>query len=445
MDAREVALLTLHRCEKQGGWSEGTLKKQIQLAKLDSRDAALATQLCFGVLQQRLLLDFYLKQYSKTPLNRLDNRVLQALRLGLYQLLFLERIPQHAAVDCSVNLTKRYSRNPKAAGMVNGILRNIQRNLNQLPTIPEKPELERLSIQYSHPVWLVKRLVSLLGMEEAEQALIANNTPVPMTAMVNTTKATMEETAQRLIGEGVEVTPHLWLDNALILSKTGNLEELTAFQQGLFYIQDPASRLTAFVSGAKSGDRVLDTCAAPGGKSFALAIQMENQGEILSCDLHPHKKQLIEKGAQRLGLTIIQAVTQDGTEMRADWQKHFDVVLVDAPCSGLGVIRKKPEIRYKEEGELSGLLPIQKTILEYASHYVKEGGVLVYSTCTILPEENEQMVEQFLQKHPDYQRESFVLPQPLGEIAQGQLTFWSHRYGTDGFYVCKLRRRGAHG
>ena len=269
----------------------------------------------------------------------------------------------------------------------------------------------------------MKRLVSLLGMEEAEQALIANNTPVPMTAMVNTTKATMEETAQRLIGEGVEVTPHLWLDNALILSKTGNLEELTAFQQGLFYIQDPASRLTAFVSGAKSGDRVLDTCAAPGGKSFALAIQMENQGEILSCDLHPHKKQLIEKGAQRLGLTIIQAVTQDGT----------------------GVIRKKPEIRYKEEGELSGLLPIQKTILEYASHYVKEGGVLVYSTCTILPEENEQMVEQFLQKHPDYQRESFVLPQPLGEIAQGQLTFWSHRYGTDGFYVCKLRRRGAHG
>ena len=440
MDAREVALLTLNTCQRQGGWSDGVLKKQLATANLDSRDAALATQLCFGVVQNQMLLDFYLSNYSNIPLKRMEGKVVQALRLGAYQLLFMDKIPHSAAVNSCVDLVKRHCKNQRAVGMVNAVLRSLERNLDNLPVLPSSDTVKYLSVLYSHPEWLVKEYLLTLSEAEATELLAAHNNQPPMTVMVNTTKVSMEALVGELTACGVEVQMHPWLDDCLFLSKTGNLEQLRAFQEGWFYVQDPASRLAACVLGPKPGDRVLDCCAAPGGKSFATAIAMSNEGEVISCDLHPHKKKLIQAGADRLGLSVINPNTMDARVFREDWEDAFDRVLVDAPCSGLGVIRKKPDIRYKEPGPLDALPAIQLDILNNVCRYLKPGGTMLYSTCTIRTGENEDVVKAFLASHPEFKTEAFSLPGPIGLCEQGMVTLWPHRHGTDGFFICKLRK-----
>ena len=442
MDAREVALLTLNACQRQGGWSDGVLKKQLAAAGLDSRDAALATQLCFGVLQNQLLLDFYLASFSNIPLKRMEGKVLQALRLGAYQMLFLTKIPHSAAVNRSVEMTRAHCKNPRAAGMVNGILRSMERSLNRLPTIPQEDPAAYLSTLYSHSAWLVKEFILSLGQEEAAQLLAENNSQPPTCIMVNTLKTTAEELTARLEEHRITVAPHPWMENCLLLSKTGALEQLDAFQQGLFYVQDPASRLAAIAAAPAPGMRVLDCCAAPGGKSFACAIAMGDRGEVVSCDLHPHKKALIQAGADRLGLTCIHPKTADASAFRPEWEGAFDLVLVDAPCSGLGVIRKKPDIRYKDPEALAGLPAVQSAILANAARYVRPGGTLLYSTCTLLRRENEEVAGRFLETDRTFKPESFTLPGPVGTAASGMVTLWPHRHGTDGFFICKLRKEG---
>ena len=440
MDAREAAMLALNACQRQGGWSDGALKKQLAAAELSGRDAALATQLCFGVLQNQMLLDFYLLKFSNIPLKRMEGKVVQTLRLGAYQMLFLTRIPHSAAVNSAVTLVKTHCKNPRAAGMVNGILRSMERSLQNMPVIPQGDPVAYLSTLYSHPEWLVKEFILSLGEEETAQMLAADNSQPPTAVMVNTTRTTAEELKAMLEADHVEAEPHPWLENCLLLHRTGDLERLEAFQQGLFYVQDPASRLAVLAAGAKPGMKVLDCCAAPGGKSFAAAIAMENQGEIVSCDLHPHKKKLIQAGADRLGLTIISPKTADGKVFRPEWESAFDLVLVDAPCSGLGVIRKKPDIRYKDPAPLADLPAVQLDILRNAARYVKPGGTLMYSTCTLLYRENGEVVETFLAENNSYKAEAFPLPGPVGLVQGGSVTLWPHRHGTDGFFISKMRR-----
>lgn len=443
MDAREAAMLALNACQRQGGWSDGALKKQLAAAELSGRDAALATQLCFGVLQNQMLLDFYLAKFSNIPLKRMEGKVVQTLRLGAYQMLFLTRIPHSAAVNSAVALVKAHCKNPRAAGMVNGILRSMERSLQNMPVIPQGDPVAYLSTLYSHPEWLVKEFILSLGEEETAQLLAADNSQPPTAVMVNTTRTTVEALKAMLEADHVEAEPHPWLENCLLLSRTGDLERLEAFQQGLFYVQDPASRLSVLAAGAKPGMRVLDCCAAPGGKSFAAAISMENQGEIVSCDLHPHKKKLIQAGADRLGLTIITPKTADGKVFRPEWESAFDLVLVDAPCSGLGVIRKKPDIRYKDPAPLADLPAVQLDILRNAARYVRPGGTLMYSTCTLLYRENGEVVETFLAENKAYKAETFTLPGPIGPVQSGSVTLWPHRHGTDGFFISKMRREEA--
>ena len=440
MDAREAAMLALNACQRQGGWSDGALKKQLAAAELSGRDAALATQLCFGVLQNQMLLDFYLSKFSNIPLKRMEGKVVQTLRLGAYQMLFLTRIPHSAAVNSAVTLVKTHCKNPRAAGMVNGILRSMERSLQNMPVIPQGDPVAYLSTLYSHPEWLVKEFILSLGEEETAQMLAADNSQPPTAVMVNTTRTTAEELKAMLEADHVEAEPHPWLENCLLLHRTGDLERLEAFQQGLFYVQDPASRLAVLAAGAKPGMKVLDCCAAPGGKSFAAAIAMENQGEIVSCDLHPHKKKLIQAGADRLGLTIISPKTADGKVFRPEWENAFDLVLVDAPCSGLGVIRKKPDIRYKDPAPLADLPAVQLDILRNAARYVRPGGTLMYSTCTLLYRENGEVVETFLAENNSYKAEAFPLPGPVGLVQGGSVTLWPHRHGTDGFFISKMRR-----
>lgn len=443
MDAREAAMLALNACQRQGGWSDGALKKQLAAAELSGRDAALATQLCFGVLQNQMLLDFYLSKFSNIPLKRMEGKVVQTLRLGAYQMLFLTRIPHSAAVNSAVTLVKTHCKNPRAAGMVNGILRSMERSLQNMPVIPQGDPVAYLSTLYSHPEWLVKEFILSLGEEETAQLLAADNSQPPTAVMVNTTRTTAEELKAMLEADHVEAEPHPWLENCLLLHRTGDLERLEAFQQGLFYVQDPASRLSVLAAGAKPGMKVLDCCAAPGGKSFAAAIAMENQGEIVSCDLHPHKKKLIQAGADRLGLTIISPKTADGKVFRPEWENAFDLVLVDAPCSGLGVIRKKPDIRYKDPAPLADLPAVQLDILRNAARYVRPGGTLMYSTCTLLYRENGEVVETFLAENKAYKAETFTLPGPIGPVQSGSVTLWPHRHGTDGFFISKMRREEA--
>ena len=443
MDAREAAMLALNACQRQGGWSDGALKKQLSAAELSGRDAALATQLCFGVLQNQMLLDFYLAKFSNIPLKRMEGKVVQTLRLGAYQMLFLTRIPHSAAVNSAVALVKAHCKNPRAAGMVNGILRSMERSLQNMPVIPQGDPVAYLSTLYSHPEWLVKEFILSLGEEETAQLLAADNSQPPTAVMVNTTRTTVETLKAMLEADHVEAEPHPWLENCLLLSRTGDLERMEAFQQGLFYVQDPASRLSVLAAGAKPGMRVLDCCAAPGGKSFAAAIAMENQGEIVSCDLHPHKKKLIQAGADRLGLSIITPKTADGKVFRPEWESAFDLVLVDAPCSGLGVIRKKPDIRYKDPAPLADLPAVQLDILRNAARYVRPGGTLMYSTCTLLYRENGEVVDTFLAENKAYKAEAFTLPGPVGPVQSGSVTLWPHRHGTDGFFISKMRREEA--
>lgn len=443
MSAREAALRTLVAMDHQKAWSDGHLKKTIQEEHLDRRDAALATRLCFGVLQNRMLLDHYLQQYSTMKLTKMESKVRNSLRLGLYQMLFLTKIPVSAAVSESVALTKKLCKNPRAGGMVNGILRNLARHLDALPTLDRSDPMAYLALLYSHPQWLVEAWGARLGEEELEDLLRFDNSEPPVTVQVNTCRFQTQEVAETLRREGMGVTPHPWLADCLLLTGTGDLTRSEGWRLGMFYPQDPAARLAVLAAGLSPGDRVLDACAAPGGKSFAAAMAMGDQGEIRACDLHPHKKALIQAGAERLGLQSITAQVADGRKPRKGWGEAFDAVLADVPCSGLGVLRKKPEIRYKDPKELEDLPQIQGEILANVAGYVRPGGVLLYSTCTLRREENEGVVQAFLAGHREFHREAFRLPGPLGLVEAGECTLWPQRLETDGFFLARLRKEGA--
>ena len=436
MSARACALRVLISCRSNGAWADAALNAQIKRDALSGADAALCSRMVYGVMQHLMLLDHYIAAYCSQKPDHLQPPLLEILRLGAYQILFLDKVPDRAAVNESVNLAKMFHRG-QAAGLVNAVLRKISQNKEQLPAIPERDVEKYLSIRYSHPKWLVKRLIAILGREEAEAFLTCNNGVAPITVQINPLRTTQEALVESLEKDGVRAVPHAWVEQCLELEQTGDLMALDAFRNGDFMVQDPAARLVSAVAGIVPGQKVLDVCAAPGGKSFAAAFAMKNCGQVVSCDLHENKLKRIEEGAERLGITCVETVAADGRVFRPEWEAAFDTVLVDAPCSGLGIIRKKPDTRYKKADELFSLPVIQSAILSNASRYVRPGGVLVYSTCTVLPEENEQVCDAFLAEHSDFYRESFPLPVDNGE---GQLTLWPHRHQTDGFYICRMRR-----
>ena len=436
-NARECALSVLVSCRRNGAWADAALKAQLAKTPLSAQDAALCSRIVYGVMQNELLLNWYLSAYCTQKLDHLQPPLADILRIGAYQILFLDKVPDHAAVSESVELCRTNGRSA-ASGLVNAVLRKVAQNKSNLPPLPEG-NIARLSIAYSHPQWLVKKLVSLLGVEEAERFLRIDNEAAPMTVQVNPLKTDADALARELAGDGVKAVPHGWVPDCFELSGTGDLTTLTAFYQGRFTVQDAAAKLVTYAAGFEKGQDVLDVCAAPGGKSFAAAFAMENEGHILSCDLHENKLRRIREGAQRLGITCIETAAADGRTFREEWAGRFDTVLCDVPCSGLGIIRKKPDIRYKDVHEFKALPDIQRAILENSARYVRPGGVLVYSTCTVLPEENENVTDAFLSSHPEFIYEEFSLPN--GEAAPGYLTLWPQRNGTDGFYLSRMRRR----
>lgn len=437
MSARKEALAVLTACRVRGAWADAALGTHLKA--LSPADAGLCSRIVYGVIQNETLLDFYLSGFCSQRLEHLQPPLADVLRIGAYQILFLNRVPDSAAVHTSVELAKGAGRG-QASGLVNAVLRRLCREKETLPAIPDRDEAKYLSIRYSHPKWLVKRLLALLGREGAEAFLSNSNSQPPAAAQVNICRCSDGEARNALEAEGVGAEPHSWLPNCLLLQGTGDLERLKTFQDGMIYIQDPAARLVALAADLKPGDRVLDVCSAPGGKSFAAAIAMGDRGKIVSCDLHENKLKRIREGAARLGLSSIRTEAADGRIFREAWQGAFDLVLVDVPCSGLGILRKKPDIRRKKADDLFTLPVIQSAILENAARYVRPGGTLLYSTCTILPEENEEVTDAFLGTHPEFSRERFTLPGPIGAV-EGRLTLWPHLHETDGFYICRMTRR----
>ena len=431
--AREAALQVLIDCRRRGAWSDSALSSAIRRAGLSSRDAALASQLCYGVQQNQLLLDFWVDRLCTVPRSRLELPVLTAIQLGMYQMAFLDRIPARAAVDQSVELARRWSRNPRSTGLVNGVLRSFDRQRERLP------QPESLSVRYSHPQWLVDLFREELGDETLEALLQADNSHPPTTIQVNSLKTDSAALTAQLEAEGVSVTAHPTLPGCFTISGTGDLEQLESFRQGLFQIQDAAARMAVLAADPQPGMRVLDACAAPGGKSFQTAMSMVNQGSILSCDLQEKKLGRIQSGARRLGIEILTTRAMDGRVFDPSLEKRFDLVLADVPCSGLGIIRKKPDIRLKDPEPLAQLPAIQREILSNVSRYVAPGGVLLYSTCTVLRRENQAVADTFLSAHPDFVLEDFDLP-GIG-TCRGCITLWPHLHGTDGFFMAKMRRQ----
>lgn len=436
MGARETALNALIACRKSGAWPNGALKEYIARDRLSPRDAALATRLCYGVLQNRNKLDFYLKQLLTGRLKDLHPVVRDILHLGLYQIYELDKVPESAAVNESVTLAKKYCKNPKAGALVNAVLRKAAATKGTLQ------EPVSYADRYSHPDELISLLKANLPKGKLEPMLIADNAAPRTVVQVNTLRISAEKLAERLNREHVSARPHEWMPNCLVLSGTGSLEQLPAFREGLFYVQDPAAKLSVLCAGLpETGGNALDCCAAPGGKSFAAAIAMGGKGSIVSCDIYPHKTALIENGAARLGLTNITARQQDASQVVPEWVGAMDTVIADVPCSGLGIIRKKPDIRYKNLKELEDLPALQLKILETQASYVRPGGTLLYSTCTVLKRENEDVVSAFLAVHGEFTTEPLPLPGVFSKNETGMLTLIPGEYDTDGFFICRLRRK----
>ena len=435
--AREAALDALCACRRNGAWIDGAIKHTLRRDGLSGRDAAFASRLAYGVTQNRIYLDRCISRCLTQRIEKLEPLLLDILRLGAYQILLMDKVPVNAAVNEAVEMAKAHKL-ARAAGLVNAVLRSVDRRRGETLVFPDK--LEELSVRTSHPRALVERMTALLGTEEAEAFLRANNETVQTTIHTNTLRTDSAALRAALERDGVQVTPHPWLADCFTVSGTGDLENLTAWREGWFTVQDAAAKLTALSAAPKHGDFVIDACAAPGGKSFAMAMQMDGAGRILSCDMEEHKLRLMELGAQRLGIDCMEVRLADGRIFDESLEEKADIVLCDVPCSGLGIIRKKPDIRYKDMTALTGLPAVQSAILDNASRYVRPGGTLVYSTCTVLPEENEGVTDAFLRDHPNFAYDTFSLPAPVGTV-DGHITLWPQRHGTDGFYICRMTRR----
>lgn len=439
-NVRDAALSILLAVDKNQAYSNLLLHQTIEKYKIDVKDRGLLTEITYGTLQHKLTLDYYLEPFIK---GKVDLWVSWLLRLSLYQMEYLTRIPAHAAVNEAVEIAKRRG-HKGIASMVNGILRSILRQ--GVPTVEDiKNPVERLSVETSHPQWLVERWVESYGFDETAAMLHENNIPPVQTVRVNMTRATVEEVLASLEKEGVKAKQSDMMPECIHLTN-GTAARTKAFKEGLITIQDESSMMPANVLDPKPGMKVLDMCAAPGGKTTHMAERMENDGSILAMDLHPHKLDLIDENTARLGLDIVQTAPVDGRKA-ADFlaKESYDAVLVDAPCSGLGVMRRKPDIKYtKREEDLESLQAIQLAILANAVQVLKPGGRLVYSTCTVDKRENEGTVEAFISTHPEMEREEITnLPEKLlAKQNNGMLQVFPQDFGSDGFFVAAFRKKG---
>lgn len=445
-NVRQLAFETLLKIEYEEAYSHLLIHHVINRGLLNEKDSRLFTEIVYGTVQRKNTLDYYISHFVTRKIKRKDEWVIPLLRMALYQMIYLEKIPAHAVVFETVQIAKRKG-HQGIASLVNGVLRNVQRQ--GLPQIDEiRDTIKRFSVKYSHPEWLVSEWIDQYGIETAEKICQTNLKRPQVTARVNIRKTSRSDIVLQLESEGVIAEKsHLSVDGVVI--QAGNLVQTEAFKQGLVTIQDESSMLVGRAVNPQKGETILDCCAAPGGKTTHLAELMNCEGEIVALDIHEHKLNLIQQQVERLQLSNITLHRLDARKARSKFSdESFDRILVDAPCTGFGVIRRKPDIKWKKtENDVAEMRRIQLDILEAVAPLLKKGGTLVYSTCTIERRENEQVIETFLNKHPQFFRDEHLperLPKKLSPYMknrQGELQILPHYFSSDGFFIAALRKK----
>ncbi|MCG8403436.1 MAG: 16S rRNA (cytosine(967)-C(5))-methyltransferase RsmB [Firmicutes bacterium] len=433
--------------ENKGAYANLALGAELHKAGPGKLDRAFVTELVYGTLRARNTLDWALRRYLSRPLSDVPVAIRNILRLGAYQALFMDRVPDPAAVNESVKLARRYG-HAGTVKFVNGVLRNLARGKAEIiyPD-PVKDPAGYIALRHSHPEWIVRRWLACYGFAGTEALCRANNRPAPNTVRVNTLKTKTQTLVETLAGLGVSAQKAKYAGDCLLLEGFVALDRLAPFREGLFQAQDEGSILAGQAVDPAPGARVIDVAAAPGGKSTHLAQIMRNRGEILALDVHRHKINLIRDNCRRLDVEIVNPVQLDARAIPDAYDIWADYVLVDAPCSGLGVLRRRPDARWrKEEGQISRLAQLQRQILDAAAKTVKPGGVLVYSTCTITVEENLGQIQNFLAAHREFKAESLagLLPGSLdweNSMGGGYLQTLPHVHeNMDGFFIARMRK-----
>jgi 16S rRNA (cytosine967-C5)-methyltransferase len=437
--ARGLSIKILNRVERTDAYLDKLINHELRYGDLTDQDKGLLNELVTGVVRWQLKLDWVLNGFYRGNFPKADINVKNAMRIALYQLMFLDRIPQHAAVNEAVEFVKRL-RGDRYAGVVNGVLRNIIRHLHEI-RYPDRNEalVHHLSVIYSHPTWIVKRWLERYGEEQTEKLLVANNEKPSITIRINKIKIQPAEFISVLDKEGLEYTPSPYLDYYVQLRGASGMAQLDLFRKGYFSIQDESAGLVGKLLDPQPHERVIDLCSAPGGKSMHLAELMNNTGEVISVEKYPSRAELVRNAAERLGLTNIEIVAEDADRFDT---AIADRVLVDVPCTGLGVLRKKPDIKLKRDvSDIPKLTELQYHLLEKAASLTKPGGILVYSTCTIEPDENEAIVQRFLENNKNFTLDdpssfvtkSFVTPRKTVETLP-------HIHNMDGSFAARLKR-----
>ena len=434
--ARQIAFEILLKIEKDKAYSNLAIDSAVKAFCPDSTDCAFISRLVYGVTERKITLDYIISGCLSQPISKLKKEVLVILRLGTYQLVFSDKIPASAAVNESVKLAKN-NKCGFATGLVNAVLRKVA---NDGFTIPEDTDnVKRISVLYSAPEELVKFLSYHYGESNAEEFLKAALQPKKIIIRVNTVKTTPEELKYLLEKEGVGVNETSF-PNAFQINVNKAVYELESYKKGLFHVEDISSQLCIEALAPFENCTMIDVCAAPGGKSFTAAEYMNNKGVLFSCDIYESRTDLIKEGAERLGLDCIKPFVNDASQFNENFPKA-DRVLCDVPCSGMGIISKKPEIKYKKLDDIKELLPIQRKILETASKYVKNGGRLVYSTCSVNPNENRKICDAFLKEHPEFTSVK-ALPHIERTVDEGDyLTLMMHKNNCDGFFIAVFDRK----
>ena len=439
--ARQVAFEALLKVQKDGAYSnlavDGLLKEN---PELDDRDKAFVCNVVYGTLDRLILIDYNLSLYLNQPVRKLKPELHTILRMGTYQLLFMDKVPSRAAVNESVNLAK-VNKSSFAASLVNAVLRRVSDNGLRLPEGGEN-DIDYLAVKYSCPEWLLSLWVDAYGFENAVALAQKALEPPPIVVRANTLKTTADELIWKLAEEGVISEKTNAADEALILSNTGSVDELEAYKNGLFHAQDIASQLCCKALDPQENETVFDLCSAPGGKAFTIAEKMNNTGCVRAFDVYQSRVELIKHGAERLGLTNVYSYLSDASVFNENYGLA-DRVLCDVPCSGLGIIRRKPEIRFKKLSDIDNLPDLQYRILCNAIRYLKDGGRLVYSTCTLNPKENSELCDRFLSEHPEFTPLK-VLPEipRFSDSEENYLTLMPHIHSTDGFFIAAFCKDG---
>ncbi|MEY8445813.1 16S rRNA (cytosine(967)-C(5))-methyltransferase RsmB [Enterococcus ratti] len=440
---RYMALITLERVNKGGAYSNLLLNEMINQGNLNQKDIGLFTELVYGTISRQMLLEFYIKPLI-TKAKKVDDWVKTLLYLSVYQLEFLDKVPPHAILNEAVEIAK-IKGNPGTGKFVNGVLRNYQRQGK--PAIEQiNDPIERLAVKISLPVWLTNRLVKQIGYEETEKLGLSLYQPSQVSGRVDVRKCSRERAIRTLQAEEISAKASKLTPYGVVAEK-GHLASSSLFRDGIMTIQDESSMLVAPAMQIESGHHVLDACAAPGGKTTHIATFLDSArgGKVVALDVHKHKVKLIEENAKRLGVfSTVYAQKLDAREVKKQFSDElFDRILVDAPCSGIGLLRRKPDIRYKKNTEdLAALPTIQLEILESCAAILKTSGILTYSTCTILKEENQEVVEAFLSRHPDFERiDVLTAPVLKSSIEDKMLALYPHQFYTDGFFICCLRKK----